>query len=467
MKAFVKTVKWVFAIILMVVVVGGIIIWVTPMLYPLHPLVQEKIINEDAKCTINVQDTIYAINDSTIVHSAVIKNKTPDNESSIPTIGDLGTFGDSAGFWNAIFSALAFGAVILTFRHQHKKDQEDDERARLAQFQGQCMTMMSMLAEIVSQLRISENDEPSIEIVSTSLISNGWSNTPLGEEKTNREHVKREDVVGRACFKYIYNQRPGKKSICGYIAGTYKEDACPNVDVYAGIRKVMENHFDHYFRTLYRILKFIKESDLGRCDIKKQEETRDLCADLVRAQLSTFELAVLYYNGLYPEFNQTAKLLYEHFCLFDNMDPRILQLKSERDYYSDIRQHHKNDEVKFDSTTHYDFSAFTRERENEKKNRNKWRRITEWCRIFFLKWSKLCCKNKQTLSIETDVLDEDSNRVYQILRRERNKNITNKQLKVMTRLSEGKLKSILNHLRTLGYISWTNGNCGKRYTIYK
>lgn len=462
-----KIVKWILVVLLIVIGVGGIIIWVTPMLYPLHPLVQEKAIKDNMENAINVQDTISILNDSTIVHSTVFKNRNTDDVSGTPSISDLGTFGDSAGFWNAIFSALAFGAVILTFRHQHKKDQEDDEKARLAQFQSQCMTMMSMLAEIVSQLRISENDEPTIEIIPSSLMSNGWSNAPIPDEKINVGQIKHEDVVGRACFKYIYSQRPGKKSICGYIAGTYMKDASPDVDIYRGVRKVMENYFDHYFRTLYRILKFIKESDLGRCDKKKQEETRDLCADLVRAQLSTFELAILYYNGLYPEFNQTAKLLYEHFCLFDNMDPRILQLQSEKDYYQYVRQNYKNHDDKFNKSTHYDFSAFTREKVNNQEKRNQLIWTPKWVRKSW-RWNKWHIQNKQnSASSEMAELSEKARNVYQILYREKDKNITNKHLLDKTRLSKDSLKTILNHLKMEGYISWTNGKSGKRYKILK
>jgi ribonuclease Z len=55
----------------------------------------------------------------------------------------------------------------------------------------------------------------------------------------------------------------------------------------------MPTYFDHYFRLLYRILKFVDTTDLIEKDKEKYEYT-----SMIRAILSRYELVWLYYNGL-------------------------------------------------------------------------------------------------------------------------------------------------------------------------
>lgn len=71
--------------------------------------------------------------------------------------------------------------------------------------------------------------------------------------------------------------------------------------------------FDHYFRHLYRIFKFVNESSL----IDTEEERYDY-ACIVRSQLSEYELLMLFYNSLQEE-NIKFKTLIEKFAVFNNI----------------------------------------------------------------------------------------------------------------------------------------------------
>ena len=71
--------------------------------------------------------------------------------------------------------------------------------------------------------------------------------------------------------------------------------------------------FDHYFRHLYRIFKFVNESPL----IETEEERYDY-ACIVRSQLSEYELLMLFYNSLQEE-NVKFKTLIEKFAVFNNI----------------------------------------------------------------------------------------------------------------------------------------------------
>lgn len=72
-------------------------------------------------------------------------------------------------------------------------------------------------------------------------------------------------------------------------------------------------YFDHYFRHLYRIFKFVATSLLIN------EENRYEYALTVRGQLSKYELIWLYYNGLSIYEREKFKPLIEKFSLLKNL----------------------------------------------------------------------------------------------------------------------------------------------------
>lgn len=104
----------------------------------------------------------------------------------------------------------------------------------------------------------------------------------------------REEYRGRDVFKAIFEHAP--------ITNLDEE---PDADTYIGMRNYLmqygldgygktdfPNMFDHYFRHIYRTLKFVTTSRLI-----DDTERYDYAA-LLRGQLSRYELVWLYYNGL-------------------------------------------------------------------------------------------------------------------------------------------------------------------------
>lgn len=85
--------------------------------------------------------------------------------------------------------------------------------------------------------------------------------------------------------------------------------------------------FDHYFRHLYTILRFITENEwLG---VDKQYKY----ATFVRATLSRYELVMLYYNGF---FHPKMKKMMERYCLLNNIRKDLLPMSYE--YYVFLRE---------------------------------------------------------------------------------------------------------------------------------
>lgn len=110
------------------------------------------------------------------------------------------------------------------------------------------------------------------------------------------------------------------------------EDIKSEIDTILGMRSILSKkglagyednytptYFDHYFRHLYRIFKFVAESPL----IDK-EEYRYEYASLVRATLSRYELIWLYYNALSSYGRDKFKPLIERFSLLNNLREDML-----------------------------------------------------------------------------------------------------------------------------------------------
>lgn len=83
---------------------------------------------------------------------------------------------------------------------------------------------------------------------------------------------------------------------------------------------------DHYFRYLYRIMKFVDESNY--LDNGDSIENRYNYTCILRATLSPYELVFLFYNGL---IYNNLKTLIEKYSLLNNLRPE-LTAKSIRDY---------------------------------------------------------------------------------------------------------------------------------------
>lgn len=323
--------------------------------------------------------------------------------------------------------------------------------------------MLSLLSEIVSQLRIPQKTRASFDIDSNEVIQHGWNGNQEIQSGTGQRQIENSintDITGRACFKYIYDERPEGRNIRDYISKYYENpnEVIATEELYESLKKITETHFDHYFRTIYRIFKFIKESDLGDIDHKKQDSIRELCADLVRAQLSTYELAILYYNGLYPKYRKTSKAIYEHYCLFDNLSPSFLLLRSEIDYYNDVQIHHLNGES-YDPLIHYHCSAFTKPRQDSSSQKEK--RWYDKCKIRRHKRN-----TNDSNSIDID-LSEVEIKVYNVLTSISGQTTTIKHLINLSKVSEKTLKKALRRFEMEKIITISNGRNGNKYAIIK
>ena len=85
------------------------------------------------------------------------------------------------------------------------------------------------------------------------------------------------------------------------------------VDMHRGIYTTYENMLGPYFRTLYHVFKFVD----GQASLDEQEKVD--YANIARAQLSRFEIALLFYNCLTP-FGGGFKPLIEKYGILKHVN---------------------------------------------------------------------------------------------------------------------------------------------------
>ena len=245
----------------------------------------------------------------------------------VPDANTRGTFGDQFGAVNALFSGLAFTGLIYTIilqrrdlelqRNDLKLQRRELELTRgelqnqteqyamqnktlaVQRFENTFFQMLSLHHEIVNGL--------SFQYVYPKYSGNGFSTQAIEAMAHGRE-------VFDVAYNYSIPSSWGrsismskiilKKGIAGY-----NDSDIPIL-------------FDHYFRNLYRIIRFTEESELID-DAEKNEYI-----DILRAQLSPYELVWLYYDGL-SAGKDRMKLYIQKYSLLNNIRRDLLVVTNE------------------------------------------------------------------------------------------------------------------------------------------
>lgn len=187
-----------------------------------------------------------------------------------------GTFGDSFGTLNALFSGLAFSGVLITMLLQRKDLLVARAQVSNQQIESQFYSMLTLQQNIVGSF-----------------------------------DLKKKDVLlysGRDCFKAWYR----------FLDAEYrKKDPAWDwtiEEAYEILWLKYQGDLSLYFRSLYSVFRFV--SECGHPDAKK-------FGSVVRSFLSDFELVILYYNCLSRQGGGFKKYISE-FRVFDNLDVDML-----------------------------------------------------------------------------------------------------------------------------------------------
>ena len=270
-----------------------------------------------------------------LIYTHIYSNKQFD----IQTENDIGNrltnpalLGDSAGVINALFSALALAGVILAvlmqsrelklqreevkktteaLENQKKEFEKQNTTLKYQQFDNTFFSMLRMQQEIVNDFSFKDT-----------YIDSSW----------NRELKKRSRVIkdrlteGREMFRFAFlekepfvvneNNYPFHVRGMGMYLSAIGFSHYDNTDT--------PTFFDHYFRHLYTIIKFIDTAEFIEDFEEKYKYT-----SIVRATLSPYELVWLFYNSLSKMGNTKFKPLIERYSLLKNLRKDLLTLCKE------------------------------------------------------------------------------------------------------------------------------------------
>ena len=243
----------------------------------------------------------------------------------IPEI-NRGVFGDKFGAVNALFSGLAFAGLIATLLYQ--KEELKLQREELQQTREELKGQREEFEEQNKTLKRQRFENTFFNMLS---LQQEITNNLLLQCKIFQENVERDVTYkGREAFKGIYEDAVFEYEGIISIANTGLKYILKNnwLDGYTKIPAT--NRFDHYFRHLYRIFKYVDTTDL----ISDEERYEYAC--IVRSQLSDYELIMLFFNGLSDNGKEKFKPLIEKYAILKNMRPDLLpSAGKEKTFYSE------------------------------------------------------------------------------------------------------------------------------------
>lgn len=225
---------------------------------------------------------------------------------------------------NALFSGLAFWGVIwaillqkreLAFQRKELELTRGEVRGQKEQLQTQNVTLKQQRFEntFFSLLGLFNSIVNSIEITRTAQ---------LGEPP----YVY---AKGRECFSTFVSE----------FSQLYSNEQSQHADwghrtlcmtAYEFLAGTRQSFVGHYFRTLYNIVKFIATSEV---------ENKQPYINILRAQLSSSELTLLFYNCISKYGSEKFTPLVEKFGLLENMDFSRLLDQRHRELFNESAFH--------------------------------------------------------------------------------------------------------------------------------
>jgi len=253
-----------------------------------------------------------------------------------------GQFGDMFGAINALFSGFAFAGIIVTLLLQKRDLVETRNAMSNERFDNTFFQLLNVHIDITQNISarggsgreaftafneyLKQSDQDFHVFCALEKLSRPQVRTIIDSRNVNVQiypELEEADVTN-----INESLKVGIGAFNNYLDETVAMHEQKIKDAYTNASKQYIDHFSHYFRNLYHILKFIDESRL----IEKNNKNN--YAKFVRAQLSDIELVVIFYNSIckielpgraemelgYPKM---GKLLVK-FDVLQNMNPLSL-----------------------------------------------------------------------------------------------------------------------------------------------
>lgn len=215
---------------------------------------------------------------------------------------DRGTFGDMFGGLNALFSGLAFVGLIYAILLQKVEIglQKDELEQTREEIKGQREALEDQKGEFEKQ-----NEALKLQIFEGTLFQLISTFTEIA---SNIDIAAGNEIhTGKDGIKILYHRFRDTSEGRDRDLGWERK--------YEIFYRANSHEVAHYFRILYRIFRYIEES--------APKERMDFYVKIIRAQMSRYENAFLFYNSLSPQ-GQKFKRLVNDFALLKFLDPEDL-----------------------------------------------------------------------------------------------------------------------------------------------
>jgi mannitol-specific phosphotransferase system IIBC component len=201
-----------------------------------------------------------------------------------------GTFGDMFGAANALFSGLAFVGLVFAILQQREELKIAKEDARETK-------------------KILDKQQDHIDLQNKQTQKQMFENTFFQMLRMYNEISESVDLYtgsgtsakGKDFFKNRYRNLISILSK-NYTIRNHKDEFEDN---YENFYKNNKGDLSHYFRVMYNLIKFVDQSNI---------EYKKFYTNILRANLSDYEVGLLFYNGL-SKYGAEFKPLIEKYAL--------------------------------------------------------------------------------------------------------------------------------------------------------
>lgn len=197
---------------------------------------------------------------------------------------ELGQWGDTFGALNALFASLGFGAAIYTLNVQQRQIARD-------RFDTSFFELLRLFVEARDRVSFSHT-QPYVKAKTQS---------PSGHQNTSRlSFIRQANLASTARGIAAFQQAWLEVKFWVPNTRAPRENYIDAYEKYINSRT--ENTMGPYFRLLYAILKRIQD------DEHLSESDKNKYGNLIRGQLSNYELAIAGLNGMSTVSKDFSKL---------------------------------------------------------------------------------------------------------------------------------------------------------------
>lgn len=210
---------------------------------------------------------------------------------------DPNEFGDLYGALNTLFSGFAFLGIVVSIFIQSEElsDTRREIKSQTEQFSSQTQIMFKQSFENTFFQLLGLNNE----IVKSAVIN-------IKHKKDYFQEVS-FNGTGRDAFKELSSY---------FLVYREKYPHLPCENVYENFHDEINDFLGHYFRAIYQSLKLIDGAPLDH--IQKKEY-----ANMLRAQMSKYELEFLFYNCISRLGSVKFRPLLEKYEFFEHLSSSI------------------------------------------------------------------------------------------------------------------------------------------------